>query len=117
MATCDGDLEEIQHAIRDPSILGMLSTSSTSVDAVLVFVDQDGPVLCDLSSDKPMLLRMRFDGRWPPMDSELTDRVRHELEPVRWLWSRWASRQSFCCWRAGRGRSPSRGSPGTIVMW
>ncbi|MGW6503867.1 aminoglycoside phosphotransferase family protein [Nonomuraea angiospora] len=53
--------------------------SSESVEAVLVIVDQDGAVLCDMAGGDPALPRMRFDGRWPPMDSELTDRVRREL--------------------------------------
>ncbi|MBE1582375.1 hypothetical protein ACFPOI_26050 [Nonomuraea angiospora] len=49
------------------------------MEAVLVIVDQGGAVLCDMAGGDPALPRMRFDGRWPPMDSELTDRVRHEL--------------------------------------
>ncbi|MGA5757732.1 aminoglycoside phosphotransferase family protein [Nonomuraea bangladeshensis] len=53
--------------------------SSESVEAVLVVVDQDGAVLCDMAGGDPALPRMRFDARWPPMDSELTDRVRREL--------------------------------------
>ncbi|MEV0235355.1 aminoglycoside phosphotransferase family protein [Nonomuraea sp. NPDC050786] len=53
--------------------------SSESVEAVLAIVDRDGAVLCDMAGGDPALPRMRFDGRWPPMDSELTDRVRHEF--------------------------------------
>ncbi|MFI6742237.1 aminoglycoside phosphotransferase family protein [Nonomuraea sp. NPDC050451] len=49
------------------------------MEAVLVIVDQDGAVLCDMAGGNPTLPRMPFDGRWPPMDSELTDRVRREL--------------------------------------
>ncbi|MEV5498622.1 aminoglycoside phosphotransferase family protein [Nonomuraea fuscirosea] len=53
--------------------------SSDSVEAVLVIVDRDGAVLCDTASGIPALPRMRFDVRLPPMDSELTDRVRCEF--------------------------------------
>lgn len=53
--------------------------SSDSVEAVLVIVDQDSAVLCDMADGIPALPRMRFDVRWPPMDSELTDHVRREL--------------------------------------
>ncbi|MEV4582605.1 aminoglycoside phosphotransferase family protein [Nonomuraea jabiensis] len=53
-----------------------------SSESVLVIVDQDGAVLCDMTGGSPALPRMRFDGRWPPMDSELTDRVRRELGPA-----------------------------------
>ncbi|MFI6743427.1 phosphotransferase family protein [Nonomuraea sp. NPDC050451] len=49
------------------------------MEAVLVIVGQDGAVLCDVAGGGPVLPRMRFNGRWPPMDSELTDRVRREL--------------------------------------
>ncbi|MEU6726346.1 aminoglycoside phosphotransferase family protein [Nonomuraea wenchangensis] len=52
---------------------------SDAVEAVLVVVDQDGAVLCDMAGGDPALPLMRFDVRWPPMDSELTDRVRREL--------------------------------------
>ena len=53
--------------------------SSESAEAVLVIVDQDGALLCDMAGGSPALPRMRFDVRLPPMDSELTDRVRREL--------------------------------------
>ncbi|MEZ7126709.1 aminoglycoside phosphotransferase family protein [Nonomuraea sp. AD125B] len=53
--------------------------SSESVEVVLVVVDQDGAVLCDMAGGDPALPRVRFDARWPPMDSELTDLVRREL--------------------------------------
>ncbi|MDX3110314.1 aminoglycoside phosphotransferase family protein [Nonomuraea angiospora] len=46
---------------------------------MLVIVDQDGAVLCDVAGGNRTLPLMRFDVRWPPMDSELTDRVRREL--------------------------------------